>query len=78
MTRKPKSPLVKVTVEFTQKDVENVEFLLKKFNSRSKADTLSSALSITKKIIGEVSDGGRIICEKKDGSVVEFVFPELL
>ncbi len=60
--------MVKVTMNLTEKDIQNTEKLTALFDSRSKASTVSTALSITKFLADNISKGNEIMIKKKDGS----------
>lgn len=59
----------KITMNLTQRDIANTEFLTSRLNSRNKASTVSAALAITQGIAKKLEDGGELIIRKKDGSI---------
>lgn len=67
----------KVTMNLTQRDIANTEFLTSRLNSRNKASTVSAALAITQGIAKKLEEGGELIIRKKDGSVETVVIAGL-
>ncbi len=69
--------LRKVTMNLTERDVANTEYLTTRLNSRNKASTVSSALAITEGITRKIEDGGELLIKKKDGSTETLVIAGL-
>ena len=67
----------KVTMNLTERDIANTEFLTTRLNSRNKASTVSAALAITQGIAEKLEDGGELIVRKKDGSIETLVITGL-
>lgn len=65
--------LRKVTMNLTERDIEITNRLTKKLDSRSKASTVSSALSVMDDLTRLVEDGGELYRRKKDGSMERLV-----
>lgn len=63
----------KVTMNLTQKDVDNTEQLTKQLNSRSKAATVSAALSLTATIMDAKKKGADIMVRNPDGTMERLV-----
>ncbi len=64
---------VKVTMNLTEQDVENADKLTKVFNARSKAATISSALSLANEI-AKLIKKGEIMIRGKGGDLEKIVF----
>ncbi len=60
--------LVKVTMNLTEKDVENTERLTAILDHRSKASTVSTALSLARFVTDNIIKGNEIMIKKKDGT----------
>ncbi len=69
--------LKKVTMNLTERDVANTEYLTVRLNSRNKASTVSSALAIAEGITRKIEDGGELLIKKKDGSTETVVIAGL-
>ena len=65
--KKPK--LTKVTMNLTDRDIENTDILLWRLNARSKASAVSSALAIAEGITKSIERGEQVLIRKKDGSL---------
>ncbi len=65
--------MTKVTMNLTETDVGNTEKLTQQLNSRSKAATVSAALSLTTTIVDAIKMGGEIMVRKPDGSMEKLV-----
>ena len=61
--------LKKVTMNLTQRDIQNADALTERLHSRNKASTVSTALAITEEITRRIMDGGELMLRKKDGSL---------
>lgn len=61
--------LKKVTMNLTEQDIKNTEEICKRLHSRSKAQAVSSALSITEGLTREVQNGSEVMLRRPDGSV---------
>lgn len=68
---------IKVTMNFSQRDIDNTNVLMNTFRARSKAATVSLALGLTKKIAGFVEKGDSVFVRTKNGEIKEIVFPGL-
>jgi hypothetical protein len=60
---------VKVTMNLTNRDVQNTEKLKNLFHSRSKASAVSTVLSVTATIAEIISNGGSLMARKPDGTM---------
>ncbi len=58
---------VKVTMNLTERDVQNTEKLTASLHSRSKAATISMALSVTATIADIIAEGGTMMVRNPDG-----------
>ena len=64
---------IKVTMNFAQCDIDNANYLMKVFRTRSKGAAVSIALGLTKRIAGFVEADGTIVVRTKRGELVELV-----
>ena len=64
---------VKVTMNLTERDVRNTEKLTKALHSRSKAATVSTALSVTTTIAEILAKGGDLMVRNSDGSIERLI-----
>jgi hypothetical protein len=69
---------VKVTMNLTDKDVANTEGLQSLTGSRTKAQAVSTALSVTKLLAQKMSEGGEVFIKTKDGGIEKLVIPEMI
>ena len=67
----------KVTMNLTERDIENTEALTRRLNLRNKASTVSSALAITDGLTKKILNGEELLIRKKDGSLEVVVIPGL-
>jgi len=65
----------KVTMNLTERDVENTESLVQLTGSRTKAQAVSTALSVTKAIASRLKTGGEVLIRSKDGHIERLVIP---
>jgi hypothetical protein len=65
----------KVTMNLTDRDVENTESLVQLTGSRTKAQAVSTALSVTKAIASRLRNGGEVFIKNKDGNIERLVIP---
>lgn len=68
---------VKVTMNLTRRDVKNTETLQDFMHTRSKAQTVSTALSVTKALAENMKPGSELLIRQKDGSIEKIIIPEL-
>ena len=61
--------LKKVTMNLTQRDIENANALTERLHSRNKASTVSAALAITEDITRRIMDGGELMIRGRNGSL---------
>ncbi len=73
--REPKA--VKVTMNLSQRDVDNTAAVREKFQSRSNAAAVSVALGVTKTLADIVDNGGEILVRNKDGQVERVIITGL-
>ncbi len=66
----------KVTMNLTERDVENTESLVKLTGSRTKAQAVSTALSVTKAIASRLKSGGEVFIKNKDGHIERLIIPD--
>jgi hypothetical protein len=68
----------KVTMELTDRDVDNVRFLREVLHARSNAQVVSIALSLTKFLVSALLvKGTQIWLKNPDGTLDRVVMPEL-
>jgi|GEM_PF-4746270 len=68
---------VKVTMNLSERDVANTNELQVLTGSRSKAQAVSTALSVTKILAQRMSKGGEVLIRGKDGTLETLIIPEL-
>jgi hypothetical protein len=59
--------LKKISMNLTDKDISNTDKLKENLKARTKADTVSAALSIATTISEHVKDGDEFFMRSKDG-----------
>lgn len=59
----------KVTMNLTERDIENTEALSRRLQSRSKASAVSSALAIAEGITRSIERGEEVLIRTKDGTL---------
>lgn len=70
--------LTKVTMNLTDRDVANTERLSEKLHTRSKAEAVSAALSITTSLADILEGGGKeLIVRDRKGEVGKVFIPGL-
>ena len=69
------SNIQKVTMGLTEKDVENVQFLLDELNTRTKAGAVSASLNLAKALVDAKKHGSKIIIKNDDGTLQELLMP---
>lgn len=69
--------LTKVTMNLTAKDVENTERLRDRFQSRSNAEAVSAALSISSSLVDLVKKGDEVYIKTKDGETEKIIITGL-
>jgi hypothetical protein len=69
--------MTKVTMNLSEKDVANTTALVDLTHSRSKAQAVSTALSVTKILAQRMSLGSEVLIRGKDGSIETLIIPEL-
>ena len=71
--------MTKVTMNLTERDIENTNDIVSATQSRSKAQAVSTALALTRFIINTMRDhpGTQIILRTPDGKTERLVMPEL-
>lgn len=68
--------MAKVTMNLTEKDVENTESLVRLTGSRTKAQAVSTALSVTKAIAARLKSGGEVYIKNRDGHIERLIIPD--
>lgn len=63
--------LNKVSMNLTQRDIENALFLLEALNERSQASVVSKSLSLTKDIVELLSQNSKLLVEDNEGNIQE-------
>ena len=70
--------MMKVTMNLTDQDAKNVDYLHEAFNSRSKAQAISVALSLTRFVVEAMAvPGTQILLRQADGTIERIIMPEL-
>jgi len=69
--------LKKVTMQLTDRDIENTEHLRNMTHSRSNAAAVSTALSLATLLGESIQKGGKILIEDRDGKLREVVLPDI-
>ncbi|MFC3909878.1 hypothetical protein ACFORL_12435 [Legionella dresdenensis] len=69
--------LTKVSMNLTDRDISNTEKIKNRLHSRSKADAVSAALSITSSLSDYIERGEEIFVLTKDGKTERLVIPGL-
>ena len=71
--------MIKVTMNLTERDIKNTESIASATDSRSKAQAVSTALSLTSFVIETMRDhpGTQIILRTPDGTTERLLMPEL-
>ena len=59
----------KVTMNLTERDIENTEALSRRLQSRSKASAVRSALAIAEGITRSIERGEEVLIRTRDGSL---------
>ncbi len=71
------SNLTKVTMNLTQRDVRNTEKLAERLHTRSKAEAVSAALSITSSLSDLLEGDKELIIRNKKGEIEKVIIPGL-
>ena len=69
---------IKVTMNLSDRDVSNTEKLVTLTGSRTRAQAVSTALSVTKLLAQRMHDGGEVLIRNKDGDLERLVIPDLV
>ena len=68
---------IKVTLNFSQHDIDCTDELMGRFRTRSKGAAVSIALRLAKKMADYVDEGDEILVRTKDGQIRELVITGL-
>ena len=71
------SQLRKVTMNLTEQDVRNTERLTEQLHTRSKAEAVSAALSITTSLSEMLKGEKELIIRNKKGEISKVIIPGL-
>lgn len=71
------SQLRKVTMNLTERDVRNTEILVDQLHTRSKAEAVSAALSITSSLSDLLKGNKELIIRDKNGEIGKVIIPGL-
>lgn len=71
------SQLRKVTMNLTERDVRNTEKLTEQLHTRSKAEAVSAALSITTSLSEMLHGDKELIIRDKKGGIEKVIIPGL-
>ena len=69
--------LTKISMNLTKRDIENTDKLKERFHARTKADTVSAALSITASLSEHLENGEQLFIRTKDGHTQQVIIPGL-
>ncbi len=69
--------LTKVTMNLTEKDVQNTEHLREKFHARSNAEAVSAALSISSSLADILNKGDEVFIKTKNGDTEKLIITGL-
>ncbi len=69
--------MIKVSMNLTERDVENVEYIQELTKARTKAQAVSTALSLTRFVVDQLRDGSDLLVRGKGGDLERVVMPEL-
>lgn len=67
----------KVTMNLTERDVKNTERLRLKLHTRSNAEAVSAALSITSSLSDLLGENKELIIRNKNGDIEKVIIPGL-
>lgn len=67
----------KVTMNLTDRDIANTVTLVDLTGSRTKAQAVSTALSVTKIIAERMAEGGEVFIKNKSGNLERIIIPDL-
>ena len=67
----------KITMNLSDKDVQNTETLKQRLHARSKAETVSTALSVTTSLSKILEEGGELLVKGKDGTTERIIITGL-
>mgnify|MGYP000592655463 FL=1 len=65
--------LSKVSMNLTEKDINNASYLLEAMNERSQASVVSKSLSLTRAIVEHIENGEKLLIEDKKGKNYEIM-----
>lgn len=68
----------KVTMNLSERDLANTDTLVSLTHSRSKAQAVSTALSVTKLLVQRMAGGSEVLIRGRDGKLETLVIPELM
>lgn len=71
------SQLRKVTMNLTERDVRNTERLTERLHTRSKAEAVSAALSITTSLSEMLQGDKELIIRDRKGDIEKVIIPGL-
>ena len=71
------SQLRKVTMNLTERDVRNTEKLTEQLHTRSKAEAVSAALSITSSLSDMLQGDKELIIRDRNGGIEKVIIPGL-
>lgn len=67
----------KVTMNLSDRDIANTDSLVELTHSRSKAQAVSTALSVTKLLAQRMAGGSEVLIRGKDGKIETLIIPQL-
>lgn len=77
MSALKKPNTIKVTMNLTDKDVDNTDKIRRVFHARSNAAAVSDALSVTATLVAMLKEGNEILVRNKKGELEKLVFTGL-
>jgi hypothetical protein len=67
----------KVTMNLTDRDAQNTEYIRQLTQARSNASAVSIALSLTRFIVGQMREGSELLLRSRTGEMERIVMTEL-
>lgn len=71
------TPLKKISMNLTERDITNTESVRNMFHVRTNADAVSAALGITKSLADMVKKGNEVLIRNKKGEIHKLLIPGL-
>jgi hypothetical protein len=69
----------KVTMNLTEADIKNAQFVEEAIHARSKAQAIGTSLSLAAELLKLLANGqNKLLIEKKDGTVRQIIIPGVI